>query len=426
MTGEGTLRLGDVACVISGYAFKSSLFSDQGVPVVKIANIRSGYLDLSDTQKVDEENFERLNEKYRVNPGDILISLTGSHVTQPNSVVGRVAQAPQVINKCLLNQRAGKVILKRKDRCDPGFLYRYLTVAAAQGAIASMASGAASQANVSPSQVESLPLFLPPLEKQKSIDSILSAYDDLIENNTRRIEILEEMARRLYEEWFVHFRFPGHEEVSFKESELGRIPEEWNVGQLGDVVELVKERYREESHNGLRLLDLSRLPRRSSAAFEMGDPNEIGTSRIVFDEGDVLFGSIRPYFHKVLRSPVPAVTNVSVLVLRSVEKLDRMFSWMLLFADETVAWASQNSGGTKMPVIKWSGVFEKMAVVIPSLEHRERFSSIVLPMAQRIRNLTLEVINLRAQRDLLLPKLVSGEIDVSDIPMPNDKEVEAA
>lgn len=84
-----------------------------------------------------------------------------------------------------------------------------------------------------------MPLLLPPLPTQQLVASFLSVYDDLIENNTRRIEILEEMARRLYEEWFVQFRFPGHEGVEFKESELGMIPEGWKVSALDEFGEII-------------------------------------------------------------------------------------------------------------------------------------------------------------------------------------------
>lgn len=429
MKSEVTLRLGDVASVISGYAFKSSVFGDQGVPVIKIANIRSGYLDFSDTQKVDEENFEKLNEKYRVNPGDILISLTGSHVTQPKSVVGRVAQAPQGLNKCLLNQRAGKVILKRKDRCDPGFLYRYLTAAAAQGAIASMASGAASQANVSPSQVESLPLVLPSLDKQQRIASILSAYDDLIENNTRRIEILEEMARRLYEEWFVHFRFPGHEEVRFKESELGLIPEGWEVVQLNEVSEYISRGISPKyAQSDFKVINQKCIrDNRLNMALSREQVKKVPEAKYV-RFGDVLINSTGVgtlgRVAQVYEQLENATVDSHVTIVRPLPEIDFDFFGIGLQVLQPY-FESLGVGATGQTELSRVRVGET-PVIAPPAELQKKFGELVEPMRRACIKYGVKNTNLRAQRDLLLPKLVSGEVDVSDIPIPDDKEVETA
>ncbi len=149
---EGWLKkpLGDVAEVISGYAFKSSEFGGQGIPVIKIKNIRVGFVDLSDADRVNEK-FLSIPDRYHVREGDVLISLTGSHITQPNSVVGRVARHAPELPLCLLNQRAGKIIVKDPSRCAPRFLFYALSEQETLHAIAMKAHGAASQANVSPS-----------------------------------------------------------------------------------------------------------------------------------------------------------------------------------------------------------------------------------------------------------------------------------
>ncbi len=209
-----------------------------------------------------------------------------------------------------------------------------------------------------------LDLEVPPLPTQHKIASVLSTYDDLIENNTRRIEILEEMAQATYREWFVNFRYPGHEKVSMVESKLGRIPEGWEIESLAGIAQKRNSKYTETEHRDLPLLDLARIPRRSWAMSEFGDTNEISTSRITFSKDDILFGSIRPYFHKVVLAPVVGVTNVSVLVLRSVGEVPVSFLLSNLFSDATVDWASQHSTGTKMPVIKWD-VLAKMPVIVP-------------------------------------------------------------
>lgn len=237
---EGWLKkpLGDVAKVISGYAFKSSEFGEQGIPVIKIKNIRVGFVDLSEVDRVDRK-FLSIPDRFHVQRGDVLISLTGSHITQPNSVVGRVARHAADLPRCLLNQRAGKIIVKDRSRCDPSFLFYALSEQETLHAIAMKAHGAASQANVSPSQVESIEIPFPPLPVQERIACILSAYDELIENSQRRIKILESMAHALYREWFVNFRFPGHENHPRVASPLGVIPQGWEVQKLGAVFQTV-------------------------------------------------------------------------------------------------------------------------------------------------------------------------------------------
>jgi type I restriction enzyme S subunit len=153
-------KVGDVAKVISGYAFKSNDFQEKGIPVIKIKNIRVGTVDLSDSQCVDP-SFLSLDARYHVKGINLLISLTGSHLTQPNSVVGRVAIYSPHQGHCLLNQRAGKFLIKNPRYCDIPYLFYFLSSEEKRRDIALMASGAASQANISPTQVESLDLLIP-------------------------------------------------------------------------------------------------------------------------------------------------------------------------------------------------------------------------------------------------------------------------
>ena len=196
------IKLGEIAKVISGFAFKSKDFlKDKGISAIKIKNIKNGNVDLSETDFVDN-SFLSINQRYHLNRNDILVSLTGSHMTQPNSVVGRVALYRHDFTS-LLNQRAGKVI-PNETLIDKKFLYCFLSQDRIKETIAMRANGAANQANVSPGDVEDLDILLPPLETQQKIASILSAYDDLIENNLRRIKLLEEMAAITYKEWFVN------------------------------------------------------------------------------------------------------------------------------------------------------------------------------------------------------------------------------
>jgi len=272
--------------------------------------------------------------------------------------------------------------------------------------------------------LDTLEIAIPPLSTQHKIAAILSAYDDLIENNLRRIKILEEMAQLIYREWFVNFRFPGHENVKMVDSEVGIIPEGWEAYRLGDICELRKDTYRDDKHGGLKLVDLARMLPRTLSLGETGGPGELTTSRIVFEEDDILFSSIRPYLHKVALAPFKGVTNVSVLVIRPSRPDLRALLAVMLSSENAIRWADQYSTGTKMPVIKWENL-RTMLVALPERERlSERFQECVGPMVEAIKSAFFRNVNLRHTRDLLLPKLISGELDVSELDIDTEEEPE--
>ena len=265
---------------------------------------------------------------------------------------------------------------------------------------------------------EKIPLR--PLDEQHRIASILSAYDDLIENNTRRIAILEEMARRIYEEWFVRFRFPGHEQVKMVESELGLIPEGWSWGCLRDVAEDVRESVHPEAvAPDTPYVGLEHIPRRSIALADWGFASEVQSTKLRFVRGDILFGKIRPYFHKVAVAPVDGVASSDAIVIRARESKWYPLVLATVSSDAFVAEATQSANGTKMPRANWN-VLLSYKVPKPTDEVLSKFNEILLGLVDFVRVAMLKNRNLRATRDLLLPKLISGELDVSTQPEPEE------
>ena len=402
-----TRPLGDVAKVISGYAFKSAEFGEKGVPVIKIKNIRVGTVDLGDAAYVDER-FLELDSKYHVNPGDLLISLTGSHPNQPNSVVGRVARMGNHQSRCLLNQRAGKIYFRKGADGDLGYLFYVLSSPKFRNAVAMLANGAASQANVSPTQVEGLEIPLPDLPTQRKIAGILSAYDDLIENNLCRIKILEQMAQSLYREWFVHFRFPGHESATFKDSELGRIPEGWEVKKLGELADQMRRSVSKGQLDEVtRYVGLEHIPRQLLALDAWEEVAELGSNKLQFERGEVLFGKIRPYFHKVSIAPFEGICSADTIVIRAKEPELRALVISCVFSEAFVAHASATANGAKMPRADWK-VLKEYPLVLPPATLLEKFSAVFEDADLLARNLVGRNETLRQTRDLLLPKLLEG------------------
>lgn len=399
--------IGDVAKVISGYAFKSSEFEEEGIPVIKIKNIRVGFTDLTDAQAVPESRMS-LAEKFHVQSGNVLISLTGSHLTQPNSVVGRVA-----IHRgehALLNQRAGKFIID-DTKCLPNFLFYTLSSSEYVTRIATMASGAASQANVSPTQVESVSIPLPKIGTQRKIASILSAYDDLIENNTRRIAILEETAQSIYREWFVNFRFPGHENVKLVDSPLGPIPEGWQIMDLGESVEI-----RRGKNITRKTVVLGSVPVVAGGINPSCYHNESNTGSpvITVSASGANAGYVSLYHKPVWASDCSFIDP---------EISPNVFYLYSIFQDRRIEITGLQRGAAQPHVYPKDLMRLKVLDVPESLV--SSFESDVTPCFRLIGNLLQRNDNLRTTRDLLLPKLISGKLDVEDLDIDTGLTAEA-
>lgn len=269
--------------------------------------------------------------------------------------------------------------------------------------------------------LKNIEVSLPNVDVQRRIASILSAYDDLIENNTRRIAILEEMARRIYEEWFVRFRFPGHEQVKMVESELGLIPEGWGVGCLCDVFDNVRQSTKPGEHlRQRRYVPIDCIGRRTLVLPETRPYEEAQSSLILFQTDDILFGAMRPYFHKVAIAPCAGVTRTTCFVLRAKNSEFGAYGTMLAFSDPVVAYASAHTQGATIPYAVWDGSLANYAIPIPPESLLSQFNELVQPMLMWLRRAMFRQENLRATRDLLLPKLISGELDVSTLPEPEE------
>jgi len=177
------VELGKVANVLSGYAFKSKDFCDNGVPVIRIKNIIPPYVNLDEVQYVSNELSED-KSRYKLKYNDILISLTGSNVNQFASAVGKVGRIK--INKpMLLNQRVGKFEILNDNIYNMDFLYYLISTEEMHYRLAINASGAANQANISPTMIKNVKLPYPPIDVQKVIAATLSCLDDKIELNKR-------------------------------------------------------------------------------------------------------------------------------------------------------------------------------------------------------------------------------------------------
>lgn len=410
------IKLGEVAKVISGFAFKSKDFTkDKGVPAIKIKNIKNGNIDLDETDFVDE-SFLTINARYHLNRNDILVSLTGSHMTQPNSVVGRVALYRHDFTS-LLNQRAGKV-LPNESEIDRQFLYCFLSQDNIKETIAMKANGAANQANVSPGDVEDLVILLPPLATQQKIASILSAYDDLIENNLRRIKLLEEMAAITYKEWFVNFTIDGQKlEI---DAETG-LPFGWDVRRADSIydIKIGKTPPREQTEwfteNGIGIKWASIKDMNNSLVFIQS------TSERITEEGikkfnmnvakkDTVILSFKLTVGKVSITTESFVTNEAIAHFNIIDeiRISKEFTYCYLKEFNYDSLGSTSAIGTALN----SKVVKAMPILVPDDKVLKSFNGLISPILDKIENLTHQNRLLKEARDILLPRLMSGEIPV--------------
>ena len=407
-------KLGDLFQIKHGYAFKGKYFSDSGQ-----------YILLTPGNFYEEGGFKlKKPEKYYIGEvpkdfilsrGDLLVAMT----EQGAGLLGSPAIIPES-NLYLHNQRLGLVTNLRKDSIDKKFLYYLFNYSHVRDRISASAGGMKVR-HTSPSRIYEVEVSLPSVTTQRKIAAVLSAYDDLIENNTRRIQILEEMAQTIYREWFVHFRFPGHENVKMVESKLETIPEGWEVERLGDIVENVRETLKPGPHlEPLPYVPIDCIPRRSLALAETKPSSEAKSSLIAFKKKDILFGAMRSYFHKVILAPFDGITRQTCFVLRSKIPENYPFDLFTLFEDSTIEYSSNHSTGSTIPYASWEGAFAEMPIVKPPQYLIEKFSQLVRPTLDLIEGLTKRNANLRRTRDLLLPKLISGEIDVSELDITAD------
>jgi type I restriction enzyme, S subunit len=380
------LTLLDVCEAIVDCEHKTAPTQETGYPSIRTPNIGRGRLLLDGVNRVSEETYRLWTQRAIPQAGDLILAR--------EAPIGNVAMIPLKVDVCL-GQRT-VLIRPNKQKVNSIFLTYLLLGDEMQNRIRSMSNGSTVH-HLNMKDIRGLCLpELPPLETQHKIATILSSYDDLIENNTRRIEILEDMARGLYREWFVNFRFPGHEEVEMVDSgtRLGNVPSGWSVVKLQDRIELAY---------GKALKAEDRVP----GEFPVyGSSGVVGThaESLVDGPGIILgrkgnVGSV--HWSEEAFFPIDTVyfvrTDLS-LFYTFYNLRDQHF----LNNDAAVPGLNRNQAYS-------------LPLLLPEPSLIGRFDEFCEPLFVKLRNLRARNNNLRRTRDLLLPKLISGEIDVSTL-----------
>lgn len=291
----------------------------------------------------------------------------------------------------------------------------------------SSAYGAAIQ-NINTMILRDMEVVIPPLATQRQIAAVLSAYDDLIESNTRRIIILEAMAQAIYREWFVEFRFPGHGKVKMVDSPLGKVPVTWEVRPIGEIIETTgggtpstknPEYWDEGNITWYSPTDLTKSGTMfiRNSATRITDKGLRGSSARMFPAYSVMMTS-RATIGVIAINTTPACTNQGFITCIPNERLSaaQLYYWLTGKREEILAVAS---GATFKEINK--GTFRKMLITLSDADTSQRFNATVEPFIRCVENLEAKQRLLRTTRDFLVPKLISGAIDVEGMDIAVDE-----
>lgn len=398
-----TVRIGDHCEITSSKRIFLSDYVDAGIPFWRSKEVieQENGQSISDPLFITHDKYEEIKNRFGVpKPGDMLLTSVGT-IGIPFIVK---STSPFYFKDGNLTWfRNFAVTLSSR------YLYYWIKSNTGHQTLNNPTIGS-SQKALTIENLKNAKIPLPDLPTQRRIASILSAYDDLIENNRRQIKLLEEAAQRLYREWFVELRFPGHEGVKVVDG----VPEGWMKGTLNTIAEFTgKKANKAERERYKCYLPIDCLPKKSLAYINHDNISNAESSLLSFAKYDIIFGAMRPYFHKVVIAQEEGLTRSTCFVINSRSKEYWSYVCMLLFSEEAIDYATHVSVGTTMPYVRWKD-FERMPVLIPSQKVAAHFHEMLLPIIQKISCIAKHIALLSEARDRLLPKLMSGEMEASE------------
>jgi type I restriction enzyme S subunit len=406
------VRFGDLlAEPLRNGVYKPKQYHGHGAKVINMK-------ELFACDRIDDQGTDRVQltsaelDRWRVIPGDLLFA-------RRSFVLEGAGKCAIIGNPHEATTFESSMIRARLDprKAVPRYIYYLFASAVGRAAMASIATRTA-VSGITGKSLQELEIPVPAPAAQRKIVAILSAYDDLIESNNRRIGIMEEIAQRIYREWFVDFRYPGHEAVPLVESELGPLPQGWDVAPLFDVAEVAfgfpfKSPLFNTS-DGEPVIRIRDIRAGESATLTTETPSS--TYRV--ENGDILVG-MDGDFHMARWSAGRAWLNQRVARFRPKSQHLSRYALYLSLAPAIQRWNATIVGTTVAHLGK--SHLERINLVVPSDETAMMARDVLDPLFEQ--EMCLRQMNrvLRATRDLVLPRVISGEIDVSqfDIAVPD-------
>jgi type I restriction enzyme S subunit len=409
-------KLGEFISIKHGWAFQGEYFSDAGKYILLTpGNAReTGGLKL----RPGKEKFYLgdFPPDYLMKSGDMLVVMTD--LIQAAPILGGAIAVPED-DRFLHNQRLGLVEFIPEAPIDKGFLYYLLNSPDYRAQVRGSATGATVR-HTAPKRICDCNVLVPDtLAEQRQVSQVLSAYDDLIATNQRRIALLEDAAHRLYREWFVHLRFPGHESVPLKDG----VPEGWRKQPLASVADVnARSIGVRDKPDSVLYIDISSV--------SMGLIGEVtpyafadapGRARRRVDHGDVIWSCVRPNrrSYALIWEPDEKLVASTGFAVLSAAAVPFSYLYFTTTTDAFVGHLEQNATGAAYPAVT-ARTFEDAEILVPSGDTLPAFDRVVLQKLEQIETLKKQNRALVRARDLLLPKLMSGQLDVSGIRLPEE------
>ncbi|TAM90659.1 MAG: restriction endonuclease subunit S [Candidimonas sp.] len=386
-----------------------------GVPIIRVNNFRGTHLDFTELMRVDS-GIEAKYSRTRLKGGEVLLSIVGS--------IGQVAIAPEEIIG--FNVARAVAVISPLPHIGPEWVALCLRSPLSQYLLGSRANTTV-QTTINLKDLRTLPIPIPPQRERRAITSIIASLDDRIALLRETNKTLESIAQAIFKSWFVDFdpvrakmegRQPEgmNEETaalfpdSFGEAELGLVPHGWRIGCLANIAKVHKAQLRpDDIPAGTNYVGLEHIPRKSISFDSWGCADEVQSAKATFSRGDILFGKLRPYFHKVVIAPIDGVCSTDILVYRPVTDYHFGFAALHLSSDTLIDYASRLSNGARMPRVGWKDL-AAYPIVVPSAPCARAFNDIFQVISDRMMVNVHRMRHLASLRDTLLPRLISGRL----------------
>lgn len=386
-------QIGDFVNIKHGYAFKGVYITDEPTENILVTPgnfcIGGGFK----SAKFKYYNGEVPTE-YVLKPNDIIVTMTD--LSKESDTLGYSAKVPASdFVRYLHNQRIGLVQFYEKEKIVQDFIYWVMRTGDYQGFIVGSSSGS-SVMHTSPSRIQEYQFLLPPPDQQKAIASALSSLENKIDLLHRQNKTLEAMAETLFRQLFVE-----------------ECQEDWEEGTLENVASNIRNSIKvDQINDDSKYIGLEHIDRRDVALKQSGFGSDVSSNKYAFSKNDILFGKLRPYFHKVCFTPFSGICSTDILVIRPKKPEWFAFCLFAFFQNDVVEYANLGSGGTRMPRTDW-GALKMYPITIPDAETLKQFNQIVFPSLDKITYNLKQIRTLEKLRDTLLPKLMSGEVRVA-------------
>ncbi len=369
---------------IIDYRGKTPPKSDKGILLISAANVKNGELDFNKSSYINLDDYQHWTTRGFTQSGDVIITT--------EAPACEVALLPNdqtyQISRRVMALRTDEKLLHNK------FLYFILLHPTVKAELL-LASRGSTVPRVLKTDITKFKIRVPSYQEQVRLAAVISCIKDKIDLLYRQNKTLEATAQTLFRHWFI-------DEAS----------DEWEEGCLGDIANNIRNNIKHDQVPTKTIyIGLEHIDKQKIALYQHGLSDTVTSNKYSFVEDDILFGKLRPYFHKVCFAPFNGICSTDILVLRPKHSRFFCFSLFAFFQSNVIEYANSGSSGTRMPRTSWK-ILNTYPILIPDNDALRRFNAIVEPSIDKIKQNLLQIRTLEQLRDTLLPKLMSGAVRV--------------